>query len=174
MVRGFSKVIITGNLTRDPEVRTASNGNSFCLFSVAVNRATKDASGNLQEQVSYVDCVAWSKASEVIAKYAKKGKGILVSGRLQQRSWEDKATGQKRYQLEVVVEDFSFLSSSSDGSAGGYAGGYAGDSNVAGASAPTGDAPAAAGSADAAADAEVIPTEVPAEGEEIELNEVPF
>ena len=88
-MRGFSKAIITGNLTRDPELRSTPNGASVCSFSVAVNRTYRDTSGENKEEVSFIDCSAWNKLGEMIAQYAKKGSGVLVSGRLSQRSWED-------------------------------------------------------------------------------------
>ena len=108
MARGFSKVIIVGNITRDPELRTTPSGTQVCGFSVAVNRNYKDNSGEQKENVSFFDCSAWGKSGEIIAQYAKKGSGILVSGRLEQRSWEDKE-GQKRSRVEIVVEDFNFI-----------------------------------------------------------------
>ena len=107
-MRGFSKAIITGNLTRDPELRTTPNGASVCGFSVAVNRVYRDSNGEQREDVSFIDCSAWGKLGEMIAQYAKKGSGVLVSGRLDQRSWDDKTTGQKRSRTEIVVEDFNF------------------------------------------------------------------
>ncbi len=124
MSRGFSKAIIMGNLTRDPEMRSTSNGASVCGFSVAVNRTFKDSSGQQQEAVSFIDCSAWGKAGEIIAQYAKKGTGIMVSGRLDQRSWEDKE-GQRRSRTEIVVEDFNFIGSSGARSVSGdnYGGG---------------------------------------------------
>jgi single-strand DNA-binding protein len=115
MARGFSKAIITGNLTRDPEMRTTPSGASVCGFTVAVNRTFKDSSGNSQEQVSFIDCTAWGRAGEIIAQYGKKGSGMLVSGRLEQRSWNDKETGQKRSRVEIVVEDFNFLGGNQGG-----------------------------------------------------------
>ena len=108
MARGFSKAIIVGNITRDPELRSTPSGAQVCSFSVAVNRNYKDSSGANQESVSFIDCTAWGRAGEIIAQYAKKGSGILVSGRLEQRSWEDKE-GQKRSRVEIVVEDFNLL-----------------------------------------------------------------
>ncbi|MBR3319555.1 single-stranded DNA-binding protein [Candidatus Saccharibacteria bacterium] len=119
-MRGFSKAIITGNLTRDPELRTTPNGASVCSFSVAVNRVFRDSSGNQQESVSFIDCSAWGKLGEMIGQYAKKGSGVLVSGRLDQRSWEDKNSGQKRSRVEIVVEDFNFTgpANSSEGGRG--------------------------------------------------------
>lgn len=113
-MRGFSKAIITGNLTRDPELRTTPNGASVCSFSVAVNRTYRDANGEQREEVSYLDCSAWNKLGEMIAQYAKKGSGVLVSGRLSQRSWEDKTDGKKRSRVEIVVEDFNFTGGGGD------------------------------------------------------------
>ncbi|MBR3236389.1 single-stranded DNA-binding protein [Candidatus Saccharibacteria bacterium] len=145
-MRGFSKAIITGNLTRDPELRTTPNGASVCGFSVAVNRVFKDSNGEQKEAVSYIDCSAWGKLGEMINQYAKKGSGVLVSGRLDQRSWEDKTDGKKRSRVEIVVEDFNFVGAPRD--------------NAAGASAAS-DAPAAD-----------VPDDVPEE--EIDLSDVPF
>lgn len=108
MARGFSKAIITGNITRDPELRATTSGTQVCSFSVAVNRSYKGSDGSDKEQVSFINCVAWGKPGEIIAQYAKKGSGILVSGRLEQRSYEAK-DGSKRSTTEIVVEDFNFL-----------------------------------------------------------------
>lgn len=113
MAKGFNKVILMGNLTRDPESRTTPNGQSVTNFSLAVNRTWKGSDGNQQESVSYIDCVAWGRAGEVIAQYMQKGRPILVSGRLDQRSWEQ--DGQKRSKVEVVVEDFNFVGGGSGG-----------------------------------------------------------
>lgn len=115
-MRGFSKAIITGNLTRDPELRNTPNGASVCSFSVAVNRVYRDSNGEQKEDVSFIDCSAWGKLGEMINQYAKKGSGVLVSGRLDQRSWEDKTSGQKRSRVEIVVEDFNFTGSAPSGS----------------------------------------------------------
>ena len=95
-MRGFSKAIITGNLTRDPELRSTPNGASVCSFSVAVNRVYRDSNGEQKEDVSFIDCSAWGKLGEMIGQYAKKGSGVLVSGRLDQRSWEDKTNNGER------------------------------------------------------------------------------
>lgn len=116
MAKGFNKVILMGNLTRDPETRTTPNGQSVTNFSLAVNRTWKGADGQQNEDVSYIDCVAWGKPGEIIAQYLGKGRAVLVSGRLDQRSWEDKETGGKRSKVEVIVEDFNFVG---DGQGGG-------------------------------------------------------
>ena len=101
-----------GNLTRDPELRATPGGQSVASFSLAVNRSWRNAEGEQQEAVDYIDCNAWGKAGEIISQYMQKGRGILVSGRLQQRSWEQ--DGQKRSKVEVVVEDFNFVGGSGD------------------------------------------------------------
>lgn len=120
MAKGFNKVILMGNLTRDPETRTTPNGQSVTSFSLAVNRSWKGADGQTQEAVSYIDCVAWGKPGEIIAQYVSKGRALLVSGRLDQRSWEDKESGGKRSKVEVVVEDFNFVDSGSGGGNSDY------------------------------------------------------
>ena len=112
-MRGFSKAIITGNLTRDPELRTTPNGASVCSFSVAVNRVYKDSNGEQKEDVSFIDCSAWGKLGEMISQYAKKGSGVLVSGGLSQRTWTDKENN-KRSRVEIVVEDFNFTGAPSE------------------------------------------------------------
>ena len=127
MARGFSKVILCGNLTRDPEMRATPSGAQVCGFGLAVNRVYRDSSGANREDVSFFDCSAWGKTGETIAQYAKKGTAMLVSGRLEQRSWEDKNSGQKRSRVEIVVEDFNFTSAASDRNGGGESrGGYNG------------------------------------------------
>ena len=155
MARGFSKAIITGNLTRDPELRTTSSGNQVCSFAVAVNRSYKDASGSNQEKVSYLDCVAWNRAAEVINQYAKKGTGILVSGRLDQRYWDDK-DGKKRSTIEIVVEDFNFLSGGNSEGGSSYSDGKSSSSSK---------------SNDTA---DVVPEDIPTDGGEVSLDEIPF
>lgn len=121
MAKGFNKVTLMGNLTRDPEVRTTPSGQSVANFSLAVNRTWRDANGQTQEAVSYIDCVAWGKAGEIIAQYMQKGRALLVSGRLDQRSWDDKESGAKRSKIEVVVEDFNFVDGGSGGAGDGAA-----------------------------------------------------
>lgn len=108
MAKGFNKVTLLGNLTRDPETRVTTSGQSVTSFSLAVNRTWKGSDGSNQEEVSYFDCTAWGKAGEIIAQYTQKGRALLVSGRLRQSTWEQE--GQKRSKVEVVVEDFNFIS----------------------------------------------------------------
>lgn len=112
----FNKVILLGNLTADPEQRTTPSGQSVTSFSLAVNRTWNDANGQRQEETSFINCTAWGQRGETIAKYVQKGRQLLVSGRLQQRSWDDKDTGKKRSTIDVIVEEFSFISDGRGGS----------------------------------------------------------
>jgi len=107
MARSFNQVILMGNLTRDPELRTTPNGTSVCSFSLALNRSYKGADGNWQEATDYIDVVAWSTLGERVAQYLTKGRPALVNGRLQSRSWEQ--DGVKRSKVEVVAQDVTFL-----------------------------------------------------------------
>ncbi len=118
-MRGFAKAFVAGNLTRDPETRATPSGAQVTNFSIAVNRSFKGSDGSQQEQVSYLECVAWGRTGETIAQYTKKGSSLLVTGRLEQRSWDDKNTGQKRSRTEIIVEDFAFLGGGNGGNGGG-------------------------------------------------------
>lgn len=119
----FNKVYLIGNLTRDPELRVTPKGTAICQFGLAVNRQFKDESGALRDETTFVDIEAWSKQGETIAKYCTKGRPLFVEGRLKFDQWEDKASGQKRSKLKVVLEGFQFLGSRGDGAAAGGAGG---------------------------------------------------
>lgn len=160
-MRGFSKAIVAGNVTRDPEMRSTAGGSQVCSFAIAVNRTFRDSSGNQQDQVSYIDCVAWGKSAEIISQYVKKGSALLVSGRLEQRSWEDKNTGQRRSRTEIIIEDFSFISNNGNGGNGG-GGSYGGGTKKS-----AGDT---AGETDFGSD--VAPDDVPED--QINLDEIPF
>ena len=113
MAKGFSKVILMGNLTRDVEMRTTASGQNVANFSLAVSRSWRGQDGQQQEQTSFINCVAWGKAGEIIAQYTSKGSSLLVSGRLEQRSYDDK-DGNKRQAVEVIVEDFNFTGGRGD------------------------------------------------------------
>ena len=106
MARSFNQVVIMGNLTKDPELRTTPNGAPVCSFTVALNRAYK-VNDQWQEATDFIDCVAWAKLAEQVSGYTQKGNPILISGRLQSRSWEQ--DGQKRSKVEVVCQDVVFL-----------------------------------------------------------------
>lgn len=115
MARSLNQVIIMGNLTRDPDLRTIPSGQSVCSFSLALNRSYKDSNDQWQEATDYVDVVAWSNLGDRISTYLRKGSRCLVQGRLQSRSWEQE-DGQKRSKLEVLANDVTFLDSRSSDS----------------------------------------------------------
>lgn len=116
----FNKVILAGNLTRDPELRYTPKGTAVARITLAVNRTfTSGEGGEKKEEVTFVDVDVWSKQAEVISQYLKKGQPLLVEGRLKQDTWEDKNTKQKMSKLKVVLESFSFLSSGNRGGDGG-------------------------------------------------------
>ena len=110
MAKGFNKVILMGNLTRDVEVRMTASGQSVANFSLAVSRSWRGQDGQQQDQTSFINCVAWGKVGDIIAQYVHKGSPLLVSGRLDQRSYQDK-DGNKRSAVEVVVADFNSVGS---------------------------------------------------------------
>ena len=120
----LNKVMLIGNLTRDPELRVTPKGTAICQFSLAVNRKFRDDSGADREEVTYVDIEAWGKSGENISKYCTKGRPLFVEGRLRLDQWEDKNTKEKRSRMKVVLENFQFLGSgrSDAGAAGGEGG----------------------------------------------------
>ena len=110
----FNSVTIMGNLTRDPELRVTPKGTAICQFGLAINRRFKAEDGQQRDETTFVDCEAWSKTAELIAKYLAKGRCALVQGRLKFDQWEDKTTGQKRSKLKVVVESVQFIGGERD------------------------------------------------------------
>lgn len=121
MARSFNQVILMGNLTRDPELRTIPSGQSVCSFSLALNRSFKGSDGNWQEATDYIDVVAWGPLGERVSQYLSKGRPCLVNGRLQSRSWEQ--DGQKRSKVEVVAQDVTFLGGAGGGTGNSSGGG---------------------------------------------------
>lgn len=118
----LNKVLLMGNLTRDPELRVTPKGTPICQFSLAINRQFKMESGESREEVIYVDIEAWGKQGETIAKYMVKGRPLFVEGRLKLDQWEDKTTKEKRSRMKVVLEQFQFLGDSRGGGGGSAAG----------------------------------------------------
>ena len=118
----FNKVILMGNLTRDPELRVTANGNSICKLGLATSRVYSTKDGERREETTFVDIDAFGKQAEVISKYMRKGRPIMVEGRLKLDQWESN-DGQKRSKLSVVLENFQFLGSRDDNDGGGNSGG---------------------------------------------------
>jgi single-strand DNA-binding protein len=115
----FNKVILAGNLTRDPELRYTPKGSAVVQIGMAINRTWKSESGESKEEVTFVDVEAWERQAEVIAQYFRKGRPILIEGRLKLDTWEDKNTHQKMSKLKVRLESFSFIDSKGAEGAGG-------------------------------------------------------
>ena len=111
----YNKVMLIGNLTRDPEVRYTPKGSAVCDIGLAVNRVYTSDSGEKVEEVTFVDVVLWAKMAELAGKYLHKGRPVFIEGRLQMDSWEDKQTGQKRTRMRVVGEQMQFLGSPQGG-----------------------------------------------------------
>lgn len=116
-MNSFNKVILLGNLTRDPEVRYTPGGTAVASFAIAVNRRYKQGE-ETKDEVSYIDIVVFGKTAENCGQYLNKGDAILVEGRLQQRRWDDKDSGQKRSKVEVVAQVVNFMPKRSGGPSG--------------------------------------------------------
>ncbi|MBN2069618.1 MAG: single-stranded DNA-binding protein [Opitutales bacterium] len=115
----FNKVILMGNLTRDPETRVTPNGLTICKFGIAVNRVFNSQDGERREEVTFIDCDAFGRQAETISRYLSKGRGIHIEGRLKLDQWDDRNTGEKRSKLGVVVETFQFVGGRDETSGGG-------------------------------------------------------
>ena len=144
----FNKVILAGNLTRDPELRYTPKGTAIARLGIACNRKWKSETGEMKEEVTFVDVDAFGKQAETIGQYLKKGRPILIEGRLRYDTWEDKQSGQKKSKLGVVLENFQFLDS------GGSRGGDA-------------EAPRSRPAAPSAPAAEPADTDVPPESDDV-------
>lgn len=104
----LNRAILIGNLTRDPELRALPSGIKVCTFSLATNRVWKDKNGVRQESADYHNIVVFGRQAETVAQYMKKGSSILVEGRMQTRSWEDKNSGEKKYRTEIIADRTQF------------------------------------------------------------------
>jgi len=108
MARSVNKVILIGNLTRDPELRKTTSGTSVCNFGIATNREWKNDAGEKNQETEFHNCVAWNKLADIAAEYLRKGKHVYVEGRLATRSWESQ-DGQKKSVTEIILSDMIML-----------------------------------------------------------------
>src|SRR5438093_2673773 len=115
----LNKVLLMGNLTRDPEVRYTPKGTAVTELGIAVNRVYTGENGEKREEVTFVDVTVWGRTAENVGEYLRKGRPVLIEGRLQLDSWEDKQSGQKRNKLKVVADNVQFLGSRGSGGGGG-------------------------------------------------------
>ncbi len=123
----FNKVVLMGNLTRDPQLKHLPSNLVVAEFGLACNRRYRTAAGEDKEETAFVDCTAFGRQAETISQYCTKGKPIFVEGRLKYDTWEDKQGGGKRSKHKIVIEGFQLLGSRQDGGGGGGGGAPAGD-----------------------------------------------
>lgn len=133
MAGNFNKVLLMGNLTRDIELRHTSGNQAVANMGLAVNRRYKAGDGEMREETTFVDCEAWGKTAETMAKYLQKGRPVFIEGRLKLDTWQDKNDGSNRSKLRVVVDNFQFIDSR-EGGGGGGGGNYAGSRSGGGSS----------------------------------------
>ena len=155
----FNKVILLGNLTRDPELRYTPKGQAVAKIGLAVNRSYKTETGETREEVTFIDIDAWGKQAELIGQYLRKGSPLFLEGRLKLDQWDDKNTGQKVSKLRVVMETFQFV------------GGNRGEGGAPGA--PAGGPPQGH-SAPPPRPSRPAPSEAPADGPAGDVDDVPF
>ena len=116
-----NKVMLLGNLTRDPEIRYTPKGTAVTDLGMAINRIRTGDNGERIEEVTYVDVTLWGRSAELAGQYLSKGRSVFIEGRLQLDQWDDKATGQKRSRLRVVGENMQFIGGQGQGGGGGNA-----------------------------------------------------
>lgn len=141
MAKDLNKVMIIGNLTKDPELRSTQTGQQVATLAVATNRSWKNATGETQEQAEFHDVVVWGKLAEICAQYLAKGRKAYFEGRLQTRQWEAQ-DGTKRYRTEIVADDMILLDSKGAGGGSGAAAGAGASAAPEEASQDPADAPA--------------------------------
>ncbi|HZD95376.1 MAG TPA: single-stranded DNA-binding protein [Candidatus Sulfotelmatobacter sp.] len=115
MAKSVNKVILVGNLGKDPEVKYTPSGVPVAKFSLATNERYKDKAGEWQDRTEWHNIVAWQRLAEIVGEYVKKGSKLYIEGRIQTSSWEDKQSGEKKYRTEIVANDLVLLSGRGDG-----------------------------------------------------------
>lgn len=104
----LNKTFLYGNLTRDPELKALPSGTKVSEFSIATNRSYKDANGQTKDETQFHNVIVFGRQAETSAQYLKKGQGVLIEGRIQTRSWDDKSTGEKKYRTEIIADSVQF------------------------------------------------------------------
>jgi single-strand DNA-binding protein len=120
MAKGVNKVFLLGNVGKDPEIRATAGGMTIASFTLATADRAKDASGNWVDKTEWHNLVAFQRTAEIVRDYVKKGTQLFIEGKIQQRSWDDKESGQKRYKTEILVNELSLLGGRPSGEGGGY------------------------------------------------------
>jgi single-strand DNA-binding protein len=120
MAKSVNKIILLGNVGKDPEIRATGGGTMVANFSLATTDRAKDASGNWTDRTEWHNLVAFQRTAEIVRDYVKKGSKLYIEGKIQTRSWDDKTSGEKKYRTEVLINELVLLSGKSDGGEGGY------------------------------------------------------
>lgn len=124
MAKSVNKVILLGNVGKDPEIRATPGGTMVANFSLATTDRVKDQGGNWSDRTEWHNLVAFQRTAEIIRDYVKKGSKLFVEGKIQTRSWDDKTTGEKKYRTEIIVNDISLLSGRGEGESTSSGGNY--------------------------------------------------
>jgi single-strand DNA-binding protein len=160
MARSVNKVILVGNVGKDPEIRSTPSGTMVATFGLATSDRQKDAQGNWQDHTEWHNLVAFARTAEIIRDYVKKGSKLYIEGMLRTSNWEDKTSGQKRYKTEIIVNELMLLSGREEGSGGGASqGGYSRSTNSS--STASFDQRPPAGQDDVAQQAEISDDDIP-------------
>ena len=158
----LNKVMLIGNLTRDPEIKYTPKGTAIAAFGLAVNRNYTTETGEKREEVTFIDLEAYGRVAEIIGEYCKKGRPIFIEGRLKLDTWDDKQSGQKRSKTKVVVETMQLLGSREGGAGGGSPSGSSSDyADSQAAPPPQRRAPAQAPRPPADPDLDAAPDDIP-------------
>jgi len=158
MAKSVNKVILLGNVGKDPEIRSTGGGTMVANFTLATSDRFQDAQGNWQDRTEWHNLVAFKRLAEIVRDYVKKGSKLYVEGKIQTRSWDDKETGAKRYRTEIIVNDISLLSGRDDSSG---TGGYSRSSSSSSSGASNMDQRQPAGQDDYAQSAEISDDDIP-------------
>ena len=162
MPKSVNKVILVGNLGRDPEVKFTPQGTPVAKFSIATSERYKDKEGNWQERTEWHNIVLWQRLAEIAGEYLKKGSKVYIEGRLRTDSWDDKESGQKKYRTEIVGNDLVLLGGRGEGGSGDDGGGGGSYQRSRGASASGGgSAPHSSEPADVAQGTEITDADIP-------------
>jgi single-strand DNA-binding protein len=119
MAKGVNKVLLLGNVGKDPEIRSTAGGTIVASFSLATADRAKDQQGNWQDKTEWHNLVAFSRTAEIVRDYVKKGTQLFIEGKIQTRSWDDKESGQKKYKTEILVNELTLLGGKGGGEGGG-------------------------------------------------------
>ena len=131
MAKSVNKVILLGNVGKDPEIKATASGTVVATFSIATSERFKDKTGNWQDRTEWHNLVAYQRTAEIVRDYVKKGTQLFIEGKIQTRSWDDKESGQKKYRTEILVNELSLLGSKPSGEGGGYSRSSTAGSNTA-------------------------------------------